>query len=169
MAERFTLLTELGRGGMGVVWKARDEDTGQIVALKVMREMYAEDADYVARFERELELAKRINSVHVVIAMTALVMVGSDENLGMRSGSVRLCLVLGLAVLAGCWQAWQNFSGSLVGGEAHVQFGLVVAWLGGSAILVGPVVWAVTRQARTVSSRMTQGPPRGPASSGVSR
>jgi hypothetical protein len=66
MTERFTLLTELGRGGMGVVWKARDEDTGQIVALKVMREMYAEDADYVARFERELELAKRINSVHVV-------------------------------------------------------------------------------------------------------
>ena len=51
---------------MGVVWKARDEETGQIVALKLMREIYAEDADYVARFERELELAKRINSVHVV-------------------------------------------------------------------------------------------------------
>jgi hypothetical protein len=66
MTERFTLLSELGRGGMGVVWKARDEETGQIVALKVMREMYAEDADYVARFERELELAKRINSAHVV-------------------------------------------------------------------------------------------------------
>jgi serine/threonine protein kinase len=66
LAERFTLLSELGRGGMGVVWKARDEETGQIVALKVMREMYAEDADYVARFERELELAKRIDSVHVV-------------------------------------------------------------------------------------------------------
>jgi hypothetical protein len=66
MTERFTLLSELGRGGMGVVWKARDEETGQIVALKVMREIYAEDADYVARFERELELAKRIDSVHVV-------------------------------------------------------------------------------------------------------
>ena len=66
MTKRFTLLSELGRGGMGVVWKARDEDTGQIVALKVMREIYAEDADYVARFERELELAKRIGSVHVV-------------------------------------------------------------------------------------------------------
>jgi len=66
MTERFTLLSELGRGGMGVVWKARDEETGQIVALKLMREIYAEDADYVARFERELELAKRINSVHVV-------------------------------------------------------------------------------------------------------
>jgi serine/threonine protein kinase len=66
MSERFTLLSELGRGGMGVVWKARDEETGQIVALKVMRETYAEDPDYVTRFERELELSRRINSNHVV-------------------------------------------------------------------------------------------------------
>jgi serine/threonine-protein kinase len=66
MTERFTLLSELGRGGMGVVWKARDEETGQIVALKLLRDVYAEDPDYVARFERELELAKRIHSPNVV-------------------------------------------------------------------------------------------------------
>jgi serine/threonine protein kinase len=66
MTERFTLLSELGRGAMGVVWKAHDEETGSIVALKLLREVYAEDPEYLARFERELELAKRIYSRNVV-------------------------------------------------------------------------------------------------------
>jgi serine/threonine protein kinase len=63
---RYTLLSEIGRGGMGVVWKARDEETGSIVAIKLMREGYADDPDYIQRFEREAELAQRIDSIHVV-------------------------------------------------------------------------------------------------------
>jgi serine/threonine-protein kinase len=69
MTERFKLLTELGRGGMGVVWKARDEETGQIVALKLLHPVFAADPDYVTRFERELELEKRIHSANVVTVL----------------------------------------------------------------------------------------------------
>src|ERR1035437_3137781 len=66
MTERFTLLEKIGRGGMGVVWRARDEETGQIVALKLLHSAYSDDPDYVTRFERELELARRIKSPNVV-------------------------------------------------------------------------------------------------------
>jgi serine/threonine-protein kinase len=64
--ERFTLIEKIGRGGMGVVWKARDEETGAIVAVKLLNAAYADQSDYVIRFERELELARRIHSKNVV-------------------------------------------------------------------------------------------------------
>ncbi|MEP7215892.1 MAG: serine/threonine-protein kinase, partial [Anaerolineaceae bacterium] len=66
MTERFELLSQLGKGGMGVVWKARDSETGEIVALKLLHSMFADDPEYVARFEREVEVAQRISSPHVV-------------------------------------------------------------------------------------------------------
>jgi serine/threonine-protein kinase len=64
--ERLTLLEQIGRGGMGVVWKAHDEQTGQTVAVKLLNAAYADQPEYVARFERELELARRIHSKNVV-------------------------------------------------------------------------------------------------------
>lgn len=62
----YTLLDKLGQGGMGVVWRARDDESGEIVALKLLHVAYAGDPEYVVRFEREMEIAKRIHSPHVV-------------------------------------------------------------------------------------------------------
>ena len=66
MTERFELLSQLGKGGMGTVWKARDTESGEIIALKLLHSIYVDDADYVARFEREVEVSQRIVSPNVV-------------------------------------------------------------------------------------------------------
>ncbi|MEC7520037.1 MAG: protein kinase [Myxococcota bacterium] len=63
MADRFETLAELGRGGMGVVHRARDTASGEEVALKLLS---GEDAIDVARFEREARVLARVRHPHVV-------------------------------------------------------------------------------------------------------
>lgn len=66
MTERFELLAQLGRGGMGTVWRARDQGTGEIVAVKILHPHLVDDPDMVARVEREVELSKTVASPFVV-------------------------------------------------------------------------------------------------------
>ena len=66
MTERFELIEQVGRGAMGVVWKARDNERGKIVAIKMLRDLHADDPEYIERFAREVELARRVQSEHVV-------------------------------------------------------------------------------------------------------
>ncbi|MFD3453856.1 bifunctional serine/threonine-protein kinase/ABC transporter substrate-binding protein [Streptomyces sp. NPDC058691] len=64
------LVARLGAGGMGVVYLARSPH-GAWVALKVIRAEYAEDADFLARFRRETELATRLSSRWTVPVLTS--------------------------------------------------------------------------------------------------
>src|ERR1022692_32557 len=59
-AGRYEILEELGVGGMGVVYKVNDEETGEILALKVLRSDIASDAVAMERFKNELRVARRI-------------------------------------------------------------------------------------------------------------
>jgi len=65
LSERYELLGELGRGGMGIVYKARDKETGGVVALKVLQAEIAAHPDVIERFKSELLLARKITHKNV--------------------------------------------------------------------------------------------------------
>jgi WD40 repeat protein/tRNA A-37 threonylcarbamoyl transferase component Bud32 len=62
----FEILGELGRGGMGVVYKARHLSDGRIVALKVIRKERLLDEEAVRRFRREAQAAARASHPNIV-------------------------------------------------------------------------------------------------------
>lgn len=65
MFGKFTLVRELGRGGMGVVWLARDNDLGREVALKMLLSTETEAAE-LERFRREARAAARLKHPNIV-------------------------------------------------------------------------------------------------------
>jgi eukaryotic-like serine/threonine-protein kinase len=65
-AGRYDILAPIGQGGMGVVYKARDRDLDDVVALKLVRpELLAIDPTALERFKDEVRLARRISHRNV--------------------------------------------------------------------------------------------------------
>ncbi|MBI2930553.1 MAG: protein kinase [Planctomycetes bacterium] len=63
---RYEILAELGRGGMGAVYKTRDMMLDRVVALKVLSDRTIASDEDVHRFRRESKLAARIRHPHLV-------------------------------------------------------------------------------------------------------
>src|ERR1700750_1102192 len=61
----YEILSALGAGGMGEVYRARDTKLGRDVALKVISATFALDADRLARFQREAQLLASLNHPHI--------------------------------------------------------------------------------------------------------
>jgi beta-lactam-binding protein with PASTA domain/predicted Ser/Thr protein kinase len=66
LGSRYRLASELGRGGMGVVWRAHDERLGRDVAIKVLHPWVAEDDDVRSRFRREAQVLASLAHPHIV-------------------------------------------------------------------------------------------------------
>ena len=63
---QFEILECLGRGGMGVVYKARQKALDRMVAIKVLAGERQGDADFARRFEREAKILAQMNHPNIV-------------------------------------------------------------------------------------------------------
>jgi len=63
----YEILERIGAGGMGEVWLAQDSRLGRKVAIKVLPQEYAGDADRLARFEQEARAAAALNHPHIAV------------------------------------------------------------------------------------------------------
>ena len=61
----YEILSVLGAGGMGEVYRARDTRLGREVAVKVILDVFAADADRIARFQREAKVLASLNHPHI--------------------------------------------------------------------------------------------------------
>ncbi|MGD1211999.1 MAG: serine/threonine-protein kinase [Candidatus Acidiferrales bacterium] len=65
ISQRYDILAEAGHGSMGNVYKARDRETGEIVALKLLKPEIASDQAMMERFKNELLFARKITHKNV--------------------------------------------------------------------------------------------------------
>src|SRR5947199_2194474 len=75
----YEILAPLGAGGMGEVYRARDTKLGRDVALKVLQEAFAKDAERMARFQREAQMLASLNHPNIASIY------GLEESEGVRA------------------------------------------------------------------------------------
>ncbi len=64
-ARKYQIVEELGRGGMGRVYRVFDREVEEFVALKLIKPEIAADKNTIQRFRNELKLARKISHKHV--------------------------------------------------------------------------------------------------------
>jgi serine/threonine protein kinase len=61
----YYITAEIGKGGMGEVYQAKDTKLGRYVAIKVLPQEFAQDTDRIARFQREAKLLASLNHPNI--------------------------------------------------------------------------------------------------------
>jgi serine/threonine-protein kinase len=75
----YEILSPLGAGGMGEVYRARDTRLDRTVAIKILPQAFVADAERVARFQREAKVLASLNHPHIAAIY------GLDEADGVRA------------------------------------------------------------------------------------
>jgi serine/threonine protein kinase len=75
----YDIVAQLGEGGMGQVYRAHDTRLNRDVALKVLPDAFAHDADRLARFTREAQTLAALNHPHIASIY------GLEESDGVRA------------------------------------------------------------------------------------
>src|SRR5215813_2899716 len=63
----YEILSLLGKGGMGEVYKARDTRLGRVVAIKVLPDRFSDDSGRLGWFDREARMLARLNHPHICV------------------------------------------------------------------------------------------------------
>lgn len=66
LADRYELLEKVGDGGMALVYRAKDHLLSRMVAVKILRDQFAHDEQFVERFRREARAAASLSHPNVV-------------------------------------------------------------------------------------------------------
>src|SRR5262249_48231090 len=61
------ITAKLGEGGMGEVWRATDTKLNRDVAIKILPDAFAQDADRMARFQREAQVLASLNHPNIAV------------------------------------------------------------------------------------------------------
>src|SRR5437763_7964768 len=61
----YRISSKLGEGSMGEVWRATDTKLNREVAIKILPDVFAQDAGRMARFQREAQVLASLNHPHI--------------------------------------------------------------------------------------------------------
>ena len=66
LGSKYAIHSIVGKGGMAIVYKGENIKTGEVVAIKVLKEEYLENSEFVTMFEKEAEIAKLVRHKNMV-------------------------------------------------------------------------------------------------------